>query len=379
MKIAFLSVLFRHPAKGCKVGGGEISNRCLLEALALKHDVCVISATGNGLWGEKINGVTYYDTSSSGALKRAPRLVRNTASKVAYKYSVPRLLKKLSPDVVLCATLEYNPAIAYGRAHGVPVGAFIRAFENFEHYNVRSSKETIKRYCRAFLYGNTQDKAISCLDFLLPNSDFMEERCKKFFKVESTYVIYPPVDLERKKPHPAPDRKHPNIKKIMMVSGAKKKGGDIFIGLSECFPDVAFFIIGYRGDLSSQGLPANLKLHGWVGKPEKCIAEADLVLVPSVWEEPFGRIAVEALQCGTPVLVSDIGGLPETVAYQKFLRVEPGNLSAWREKLSLCLAYSGEFVDATLKAMESATSYSLESQIQALEAAMYGEIEKKRL
>ena len=39
---------------------------------------------------------------------------------------------------------------------------------------------------------------------------------------------------------------------------------------------------------------------------------ADLVVVPSLYE-PFGMVALEAAVCGTPVLVSDTGGLSEIV------------------------------------------------------------------
>ena len=37
----------------------------------------------------------------------------------------------------------------------------------------------------------------------------------------------------------------------------------------------------------------------------------DLIVVPSLWEEPLGRIPLEAGSYGIPSLVSDIGGLVE--------------------------------------------------------------------
>lgn len=42
-------------------------------------------------------------------------------------------------------------------------------------------------------------------------------------------------------------------------------------------------------------------------------AEARAVLVPSTWEEPFGRVAAEALAHGRPVITTGLGGLREVV------------------------------------------------------------------
>lgn len=40
---------------------------------------------------------------------------------------------------------------------------------------------------------------------------------------------------------------------------------------------------------------------------------SDLLIVPSMWEEPAGRVVQEAQSCGTPVIASDSGGIPEYV------------------------------------------------------------------
>lgn len=43
-------------------------------------------------------------------------------------------------------------------------------------------------------------------------------------------------------------------------------------------------------------------------------AEVDVVLIPSTWMEPFGRVAVEIGVRGRPMLISPVGGLPEAAA-----------------------------------------------------------------
>jgi glycosyltransferase involved in cell wall biosynthesis len=55
---------------------------------------------------------------------------------------------------------------------------------------------------------------------------------------------------------------------------------------------------------------------------------ADVVVVPSLYEEPFGRVLIEAMATGCPVVASRTGGIPEilTGELDNFL-FEPGNVS----------------------------------------------------
>jgi glycosyltransferase involved in cell wall biosynthesis len=50
-----------------------------------------------------------------------------------------------------------------------------------------------------------------------------------------------------------------------------------------------------------------------VPSPADYFALTRLLVVPSVWEEPFGRVAAEAMINGIPALVSDRGSLPAVV------------------------------------------------------------------
>jgi glycosyltransferase involved in cell wall biosynthesis len=52
----------------------------------------------------------------------------------------------------------------------------------------------------------------------------------------------------------------------------------------------------------------------------------DVLVVPSVWDEPFGLIAVEAMAFGVPVIASRLGGLAEIVDLNDYgWLVEPGS------------------------------------------------------
>jgi glycosyltransferase involved in cell wall biosynthesis len=67
-------------------------------------------------------------------------------------------------------------------------------------------------------------------------------------------------------------------------------------------------------------------------------AEADIVAVPSIWHEPFGLVAVEAMAHARPVVASDCGGLADIVRPgQTGFLAPPNNAPALAERLRMLL------------------------------------------
>jgi glycosyltransferase involved in cell wall biosynthesis len=64
----------------------------------------------------------------------------------------------------------------------------------------------------------------------------------------------------------------------------------------------------------------------------------DVVIVPSIWHEPFGLVNIEALNTGTPVIASEIGGIPEIIedGNNGYL-FPPGDVAALRDKMQYCI------------------------------------------
>jgi glycosyltransferase involved in cell wall biosynthesis len=61
---------------------------------------------------------------------------------------------------------------------------------------------------------------------------------------------------------------------------------------------------------AAQGLP--VEFPGWV-ESQSFLEGLDLLIVPSRWDEPFGRIVIESHAVGVPVVCLRRGGLPELI------------------------------------------------------------------
>ena len=63
----------------------------------------------------------------------------------------------------------------------------------------------------------------------------------------------------------------------------------------------------------------------------------EVLVVPSVWEEPFGVVALEAMACGAVPLVTRSGGLPEAVGAHGLV-VDKGNPGALADGIEALLS-----------------------------------------
>jgi glycosyltransferase involved in cell wall biosynthesis len=147
------------------------------------------------------------------------------------------------------------------------------------------------------------------------------------------YVIPGAVDLRRFSPGDRIAARRllgwPEDKRILLcVRRLVRRMGlenllDAFAEVARDYPD-AILVIGGAGTLREQleslarnrRLSEQVRFTGFIPEPDLPLAyrAADLSILPSQSLEGFGLTALESLACGTPVLVTPVGGLPEVVA-----------------------------------------------------------------
>jgi glycosyltransferase involved in cell wall biosynthesis len=66
--------------------------------------------------------------------------------------------------------------------------------------------------------------------------------------------------------------------------------------------------------------------------------QSDIVTVPSLWPEPLGAVALEAMSAGAAVIASSVGGLNDTIVHDhNGLHANPGDVDSWVRVLTTLL------------------------------------------
>ena len=153
----------------------------------------------------------------------------------------------------------------------------------------------------------------------------------RFFKgldsnhLNKTQIIYHSIEKRKK------------VKKLKLITFVGKlnhsKGYDIFkdalLEILDKFPEWQSLSVG---DESRRDIYINHKQHKELGflsheKTLSILDKSEIAVVPSRWEEPFGRVSLEAAGCGCATITSNTGGLSETTNHSiKIKNLNSNNL-----------------------------------------------------
>lgn len=147
----------------------------------------------------------------------------------------------------------------------------------------------------------------------IANSHFSANRWRALCGIDS--IVVPPIV--------APERYlvQGTGEKILFVNPTPIKGVEIMFALAAACPDLPFLVaeswnLEPRWRALCKSRAEALGNITWVTPTQDMrtlYSQARVLLMPSIWEEAFGRTVIEAQLNGIPVLASDRGALPETV------------------------------------------------------------------
>ncbi len=129
---------------------------------------------------------------------------------------------------------------------------------------------------------------------------------------------------------------------------APEKGLEIFCRLMLALPERVRATVAGGGMMEEEtrclvdrlGVSSRVDFMGWLspGRMSEEYRRAAVVVIPSLWPEPFGLVGLEAMAHRRPVVAFSVGGIPEWLEHGKTgFAVEPGDTEGLRYLTGLLL------------------------------------------
>ncbi len=369
-------------------GGGDKSNRMLMEALAARGHSCrvvarlstfsqeahdrylgelaarsvAVASAANGVVVFKHRGVEAHIVTNN------PHLRAYFASQIA----------DFAPSVILNSTDDPAQVLleAALKAEGVRVVYLVRA----------TLAVPFGPDC-AFPSAAKTD-LLRQADGVVGVSRYVAEYIRKWSGIEAVAL---PISLLE--PGPYPDLGRFDNEFVTLVNPCAVKGIAIFLELARRFPEALFAAVPTWGtnekDRAALAALPNVRLLDPVDHIDDLLARTRVLLVPSLWAEARSRIVVEAMLRGVPVMASDVGGIPEAKMgipyllpvrqiekYQARLdeqmvplaEVPPQDVEPWAEALGRLLSDRAHYEELSRASRKAATDYAEGLSVQPFES-----------
>jgi glycosyltransferase involved in cell wall biosynthesis len=282
----------------------------------------------------------------------------------------------------------------HSEPEGSVIGAPLRTAMvlSYDNYFLRGGRESIFfRPCQF---------ALRRFDALLAVSQYSASSSTAYWELpaERVSAVYNGVNLDQFRPDEAAAERE---RKRLSIDGpallylgrvCEQKGTDTLLNAYEIVrrtrSDVELLIAGpleqFAGGEAAVDWPALIERAGaqYLGQvPDERLAGlmtlADVFVMPTRRLEMLGMAAVEAQACGTPVVASDHGGLPEAVPPGTGLLFPPGDSDALAERLLRLLSAPDLRQQYARRAREHAATFDWERIIDQIDA-IYEDILRRR-
>lgn len=325
MKIAIVCTLYPPYI----LGGAEKSTALLASGLASKgHNIYIIT-TGSKEEKEIVNSITIYRLKNQNIYWRYPQRDKPILKKaiwhfidiynLRYKKSIEKILAEIKPDIVHTGNLCGLSCIIWNIASKMK----IPIVHTLRDYYLICPQQTMMKTYRSCKNQCTLCKSYSYLKKIMSQkvnavvgiSNFILKHHLKFgYFNKAIYTCIIPNSVE-KTSFIKGGTSHKNIGYIGRLS--PEKGVELMIeAFKESYSKGTKLLIAGTGNqkyvekLKQQYENDNICFLG-LCKSTDFFSNIDLLIVPSLWNEPFGRVVIEAYNSHIPVFMANNGGLSE--------------------------------------------------------------------
>jgi surfactin synthase thioesterase subunit/glycosyltransferase involved in cell wall biosynthesis len=169
---------------------------------------------------------------------------------------------------------------------------------------------------------------------------------------------------------------------VTLVNPCAVKGIAIFLGLAERMPNVRFAAVptwgANAGDFVELRRQGNIAILPPADDIDDILRQTRILLVPSLWAEARSRVVLEAMSRGVPVIASNVGGIPEAKLGVEYLlpvnpiagyapavdenmvpvaRTPPQDLAPWQMALERLSTDREHFEDVSRRSRRAALDY----------------------
>lgn len=336
------------------VGGAEVSTHVMCQELIKRHhDVAVLAELrANGFFGlrsrlhRRLSGTNF----SSDRVLGYPVFRGWGLDEHLFE-----IIARFKPDglIVTMLSAESVPLATAAASTGLPTLAYVR--------NTRLKGSTIEFPQGAHVK-------------FVANSDFTRKFLSEEFGVDADVV--PPIIV------PESYRTNTDRSHVTFVNPHPVKGGDIAVSAAAHLPEIPFCFIEswpLGEDIKSkyQCTLSACRNVTWLpptSDMRRIYAHTKFVIMPSQFEETWGRVATEAQVSAIPVIASQIGGLPESVGPGGVLLPPTASSNDWASAIKTLWENNGEYdmlsqrATAHSERVEIQPDYLIENVIRLLHA-----------
>lgn len=256
---------------------------------------------------------------------------------------VDALLRQERPDVVHTHNLAGFTSAVWQviRAHGIPLVHTIHDYAllcpSATMFRDNANCSTPCVGCRFLSWSNQEHS--QCVDAVVGVSGFaLEQHLRNgYFPRAARHVIHNGNPSTERSSARSPSAESSVLRVGYLGRLAPSKGIEVMLdALLPLVPGQCQVLVAgtgakeYEANLRRRYEPRGVRFEGRVDSA-RFLADIDVLVTPSLWNEPFGLVLCEAMSAGVPVVASAVGGVPEVFEHGRcgFL-FNPGDGDALR-------------------------------------------------